>query len=185
MPSFMINLTRLPRRPRLAAILLLAASGVAGCDDSGRLAPNCPQTGILSDAADLTRFRGTGTDLTDMVVDGRITGISGKCSLQDATHLKTVLSVDMDLTRGPASTGRAEDVTYFVSITRGGEILNKGAYTLHVTFDNNASRVRLRGDQIDLLLPVGDNRKGSDYRVLVGFQLSPDELAFNRQRGTR
>ncbi len=33
-------------------------------------APACPATGILRDGADLTRFRGTGTDLTDMVVDG-------------------------------------------------------------------------------------------------------------------
>ena len=167
-------------------LLLLATAGLAGCGPTlPKFAPACPQTGILRDGADLTQFRGNGTDLTDMIVDGRITGLSGKCSLDDLTHLHTVISVGMDLTRGPAAPGRQVGVTYFISVSRGDTILDKKDYTFNVAFPANSERVRLTGDQIDLVLPVNDKLSGASYRVLVGFQLTPDQLAFNRKRGVR
>ena len=46
-----------------------------------------------------------------MVVDGRITGLSGKCKLDDPTHLRTSISVGMSLTRGPANTSRTANVS--------------------------------------------------------------------------
>ena len=182
-------LPRAFRRPALPGAVLFAAlaAGLAACGGSDRpqFAPACPQTGILGDAADLTRFRAAGTDLTDMVVDGRITGLAGKCSYVDAGHLLTTLSVDLELNRGPAMQGRAVDVTYFVSVSRGDTILDKKDYTLRVEFDRNNGKLRLTGDQIDLNLPTPGKVAGSDYRILVGFQLSPQELAFNRRRGPR
>jgi hypothetical protein len=45
--------------------------------------------------------------------------------------------------------------------------------------------LRLTGDQIDIALPIPGKVTGADYRILVGFQLSPSELAFNRRRGPR
>ena len=120
-----------------------------------------------------------------MVVDGRITGLNGKCSLDDLTHLHTVISVSMDLSRGPAMEGRQADVTYFLSVSRGDAILDKRDYTFNVEFPRNSERVRLVGDQIDLVLPINDKLTGAAYSVLVGFQLTPDELAFNRRRGVR
>ena len=177
--------SRMRQRRAAAATALLAALALSACDSSTTLLPNCPRTGILSDAADLTRFRPAGTDLTDMVVDGRITGLSGKCSLEDPTHLHTVISVSMDLTRGPAAKGRDAEVTYFVSVAHGDQILDKRDYTLAVSFDGNSNQLRLAGDQIDFSLPVNDKVKGSDYRILVGYQLTPEELAFNRKRGAR
>ena len=169
-----------------AVLLLGLAGGLSACGgDRPQFAPACPQTGILADGADLTSFRSTGTDLTDMVLDGRITGLRGKCSYVDAGHLATVISVDLELTRGPAMQGRTADVTYFISVARGDTILDKRDYTLHVSFDRNNGKLRLTGDQIDLSLPTPGKVKGEDYRVLVGFQLTPQELAFNRRRGPR
>ena len=169
------------------AVLLLTLCGLAGCggSDQPRFAPACPQTGILRDGADMTRFRPNGTDLTDMIVDGRIVGLSGKCSLDDPTHLRTVISVSMDLTRGPAAQGRQADVTYFLAVSRGDTILDKKDYTFNVSFPRNSDRVRLVGDQIDLVLPVDPKLSGAAYSILVGFQLTPDQLAFNRKRGVR
>jgi hypothetical protein len=169
-----------------AAVVIIMAAGLSACGPTRpQFAPACPQTGILSDAADITTFRGTGTDLTDMVLDGRITGLSGKCSSPDMDHLQTQISVNMELGRGPAMQGRTADVTYFVSVARGDTILDKRDYTLHAAFHNPGSRLRLTGDQIDIALPIPGKVTGADYRILVGFQLSPSELAFNRRRGPR
>ncbi len=169
-----------------AALLLLCAVTLDGCGpERPQFAPACPHTAFLSDAADLTRFKGAGTDLTDMVVDGRITGLAGKCSYVDAEHLAMVISVNLDLTRGPAMQGRMADVTYFVSVSRGGTILDKRQYTIQAAFARNSDRLRLTGDEIDLTLPTPGKVAGADYNVLVGFQLTPSELAFNRRRGPR
>ena len=169
-----------------AVLLAALAAGLSGCGgDRPQFAPACPQTGILGDAADVTAFRSNGTDLTDMVVDGRITGLRGKCSYVDAGHLATVLSVDLELTRGPAMQGRTAEVTYFVSIAKGDEILDKKDYTLRAAFDRNNGKLRLTGDQIDLTIPTPGKVTGTDYRILVGFQLTPQQLAFNRRRGPR
>ena len=174
------------RRSTCSAATLLLTALLAGCGANvGAFPPPCPKVGILGDAADLTRFRGNGTDITDTVVDGRITGLGGKCSLDDLKHLRTVVSVNMDITRGPAAQGRVEDVTYFVSVARGTTILDKRTFTLPVSFPANTDRLRLTGDQIDLVLPVSDTVSGAAYSVLVGFQLTPAQLAFNRRRGPR
>ena len=172
---------------RTAAALPVVAA-LASCtslDPSERFPPVCPKTAILADAADLTLFRSGGRDLTDMVVNGRITGLSGKCALDDREHLRTTISVGMDLTRGPAAPGRVVDVQYFVAVSEGDTILTKQDYTLHVAFARNSDRERLTGDQVELVLPVTKEKSGVAYSVLVGFQLTPDQLAFNRQRATR
>ena len=186
MPSSMLS-RAFPLPSLSGAVLLASLAGLSACGGSDRpqFAPACPQTAILGDAADLTSFRSTGTDLTDMVVDGRITGLRGKCSYVDGEHLATVLSVDMELARGPAMQGRTAEVTYFVSVARGDQILDKKDYTLRVAFDRNSGKLRLTGDEIDLTLPTPGKVTGADYRILVGFQLSPQELAFNRRRGAR
>jgi len=171
----------------MAAVALSVAS-LAACTDSGKapqFPPLCPTTGILRDAADLTRFRGTGTDITDMVIDGRITGLGGSCALDDKTQLRTKLTINMDFTRGPAAAGHDIDVTYFIAVTKGQTILQKKIFGLTVQFEGNADRVLVRTDEADLVLPVDDKTQGDAYGVLVGFQLTPAEVQFNRQRGVR
>ncbi len=173
---------------RRAAASLPVVAALASCtatDPSDKFAPACPKTAILADAATLTQFRTGGRDLTDMVIDGRITGLSGKCALDDHEHLRTTISVGMDLTRGPAAPGRVIDVDYFVAVSDGDTILTKQVYTLHVSFARNSDRERLTGDEVDLVLPVTKAKSGAAYSVLVGFQLTPDQLAFNRQRAAR
>jgi hypothetical protein len=172
-----------------AAAALPAALALASCSffnvPTEKFAPACPKTAILSDAADLNRFTRGGHDLTDMVIAGRITGLSGKCASDDPEHLRTTISVGMDLTRGPAAKGQAIDVQYFVAVADGEKILTKQDYILHVGFARNSDRVRLTGDEVELVLPVTKEKSGAAYSVLVGFQLTPDELAFNRARGVR
>ena len=120
-----------------------------------------------------------------MVIDGRITGLGGKCLLDDSKHLRTELSVNLDLTRGPAAKSGTQDVAYFVSVSQGDTILDKKIFRLAASFPGNTDRARLTTDEIDLVLPIDDKTQGNAYSILVGFQLTPDELAFNRRRGPR
>ncbi len=93
--------------------------------------------------------------------------------------------VKLDLTRGPASRSASEDVAYFVSVSKGQTILDKKVYRLTASFPGNSDRARLTTDEVDLVLPVDDKTQGDAYSILVGFQLTPAELDFNRRRGPR
>lgn len=172
-----------------AALGLCLAGAVAGCGDSAgaqqRFAPACPQAAILRDAADLSRYAGGGRDLTDLVLDGRVTGLNGSCTRGDGDTVKTTMNVGIELTRGPAARSRATDVSYFVAVTEGERILEKKVFTLRAEFPANTDRLRLTGDDVELLLPTPAGKSAAAYKVLVGFQLQPAELQVNRQRGPR
>ena len=168
--------------------VLLAAAALSACSDtSEQFPPPCPATSILGDAADLTRYRGTGQDLTDMVLSGRITGLSGSCKrVASGDVVLTTVNVGLDLARGPAARGRLVETAYFVALTRGDAILAKQVYPLRGQFPPNTDRIRLTGDQIEVRVPNDGKEGAAAYRVLVGFELTPEELASNRARsGTR
>lgn len=168
----------------LFAIPLLALAHCGGGTDDA-FAPACPGAAIVRDAADLSRYRGDGRDLTDAVLEGRITGLSGACKRDGADTVVTTVQVGIDLTRGPAATGRAADLAYFVAVLEGERILDKQVFTLRAEFPPNADRLRLSGDDVELRLPVRANKTAVAYRIQVGFQLTPAELEYNRQRGRR
>jgi hypothetical protein len=175
--------------PRLLPTLflpLLAACSLAACtQEADKFAPSCPRAAIVRDAADLTRYSARGQDLTDLVVDGRITGLTGSCTRDSNRNVVTTVNVGMELSRGPAASGRTVELAYFVAVLEGDRILDKRVFPLRAEFPANADRVRLSGDAIEFPVPTSDKLSGANYRVLVGFQLSPDELALNRRRGAR
>ena len=178
---------RAARLPVLALPALAGLLALAGCNsDPNRFPPTCPATAILADAADLTRFDGRGQDLTDMVVDGKITGLAGRCRESgDGRSLQTTVTVSLDISRGPGARGRAEPVGYFVAVTRGDTILDKRTFELRVAFPPNTDLVHVSGEPVQLALPTPAGVTGATYRILIGFQLSPAELALNRRRGVR
>lgn len=175
--------------PRLCQRLLpLAAvtAALGGCGGGDQGAPPCPAVAILGDAADLTRYRGTGQDLTDMVLSGRITGLSGSCTRAGkGGQVLTTVRVALDLTRGPAARGRTATASYFVALTRGETIFAKQVFPVRAEFAPNAEGARLTGDEVQVAVPNRRGEGASSYRILVGFELTPQELAINRRRNTR
>jgi len=172
-----------PSRLFLRVLPLAAAAALGGCGGTGdEFAPRCPNVAILSDAADLARYRGEHQDLTDMVLSGRITGLSGSCkrARKGATVLTTV-NIGLELTRGPAAPGRIASAAYFVALTRGDTIIAKQVFPLRAEFPSNTERVSLKGDQVEVPVPNRGSDGAAAYRILVGFELTPQELATNRR----
>ncbi len=179
---------RTAARRAFALGALGALGALAGCaaDDPNAFAPTCAKVAILHDAADITIDTPRGHDLTDMIVDGRITTLSGSCKTgRDGKTLDTAITVGMELTRGPALTAPTASVPWFVAVARGERILDKRVFALPVTFPPNTDGVKVTSQPVTLLLPEPKGVTGADYRIVVGYQLTPDELAVNRQRGAR
>ena len=163
-------------------LLTLAGCG-AGTQDA--FAPACPGAAIVRDAADLSRARGGQRDLVDSELEGRITGINGNCKRDGLDTVVTTIQVGIELTRGPAAPGRRAELAYFVAVLDGETILDKQVFPLRAEFPANADRLRLAGDDVELRLPVRENKTAAAYRIEVGFQPTPEELAANRQRARR
>ncbi|MFQ3623931.1 MAG: hypothetical protein SNJ73_10335 [Acetobacteraceae bacterium] len=179
--------------------LALAALALAGCGEGGLrgggtvaaapVAPvraECPEVGGIAEAADLRRYRSdTGQDLTDLVLEARLTGVSGRCEYMDRRRrdrVRVTLTLALEVTRGPAAQGRTLTVPYFVAVADSeARIPSKQVFEIPVEFPANRTRLRVSGEEVTVDLPLGAGRQASDYTVLVGFQLNEQELALNRR----
>lgn len=169
----------LPRGAALAGLALLAA-----CSSTEKREAACPQGVIPEDAATVTRFReGPGRDLTDVVAQGEIVNILVQCKY-DKRGVTVDLQVAVAANRGPADRSRAAEFDYFVALVDPQQnILVKEPFRVKFEFRDNRTRLGTV-EEIEPRLPLADVMKGPEYRILIGFQLTPDELAWNRsQRG--
>lgn len=150
---------------------------------------SCPRVTILQEGADLTRFRpGAGQDLSVMVADARIVGLNARCDYaQRGRAVGVNLTVDFEVERGPAA-GRAPVVIpWTVAVTRAetDEAVERRRAQFAVTFPPNVNRSRTTSNPVRMSFPITDGRRVTDYHIRVFFQLTEEELAYNRRRGPR
>jgi hypothetical protein len=72
-----------------------------------------------------------------------------------------------------------------VSVVDGTTVLDQQDYRLSGAFPANLDRITLTTDEIVLVLPNTRENPVAGKRVLIGFRLTPEELAYNRKRGVR
>ena len=158
-----------------------------GCGpDRNAFPPVCPTARLVPALADLTRYAGPGPahDLTDLVFQARVVAVNGTCAAGDDLNvLAATVKVAVSVQRGPAMRGREADMPMFLAVTEGEAIRDKKVFPVHVVFPPNVDRVTISSADITLDLPVSAQKSGAAYGVIAGFQLTPAELAANRQGG--
>jgi hypothetical protein len=177
--------------PRHAAAILLVGllPLLDGCGPAkDEFAPVCPRATLLWQAADLNRYRDESAagvqDIRDLILSARVVAVPAKCSAgKSKSEIAADVGVTVQLTRGPAMQGRAADVEYFLAVTENGNILDKQVYHSPVVFPPNLDQVTLTSQPVHMVFPVSATKSGAAYTVLAGFQLTPDELAYNRRHG--
>lgn len=170
---------------------LVAALAVGGCGMFGGSSAqtearrlDCPEIGGTAETSDLRRYRGAGRDLTDLVVEAKLTAVTGRCEPLERRRegVRVALAPTIDVMRGPAAPGRTVTVPYFVAVAEpSGRIPAKQVFEIPVEFPANRSRLRLSGEEVTVDLPLRPGERAGDYTVLVGFQLNEEELATNRR----
>ena len=177
----MSSRTRAAVAAPLGLLTLLAACGPG----RNEFPPACPSATLVRPTADLIRYRAgsTGRDLTDVMLQGRIAGVNGACRRGDRNNTLAVTSrFSAEFSRGPAMQGRDADVLVFVAVTEGERILDKQIYQIRVSFPPNLDRITVTSGDVDMLLPVSQEKSGAAYTIIAGFQLTPEELEANRMR---
>lgn len=169
--------------------LVLALSGCSVLNKNTPILP-CPENKVLSDAASFTRFRdGPGRDLSDITFEGEIAKTISSCKYSIAKDSgKGTLSVTMNVVfkaiRGPAAKKKNTSFNYFVAVTdTSKKIISRNAFRMDLTFPTNVSRLKRQDKKILLNIPLGAKDDGSEFLIFTGFQLSAEELKFNRAQG--
>ncbi|MFT7572359.1 MAG: hypothetical protein ACI9JL_003410, partial [Paracoccaceae bacterium] len=81
--------------------------------------------------------------------------------------------------------GRQVAFDYFVAIPKF-QSQSEGKSVFNVTgeFEGNRTRM-LYQDDLDMTIPVKVPRDGASLEIILGFQLTPEELKYNRSRKQR
>lgn len=143
---------------------------------------------MLAEAATLTRLQQGGGEEIDFAAE--IVSVSSKCrAAGDGASLESDVDVQFVAARAAAApsgghASRAAKVAYFVAVVdRAQKILAKEVFEVSLGLSAENTQVVL-SERLQPRIPLRANESGSDVEILVGFQLSPDELAWNRkQRG--
>ncbi|MEK9845732.1 MULTISPECIES: hypothetical protein [unclassified Thalassospira] len=175
---------------RVCALGMVSVGGLlAACSSNPfeeQPVPTCPAAYLPKDTAKLVQFAGGGKDLTDVIVEAEFTGYLGDCGydLDDKT-LDVIISPIITAELGPAAQGRSASFKYFVALRDpDGKFVQKSVFDVTMPFADNLNMARYRDEQVTLSVPLDDVWAGPDYEIYLGFQLSADQLDYNRRFGT-
>lgn len=143
----------------------------------------CPKTAIVSGLESVTLFAyGSGQDPSDMLMRGTLVELSGECAYQDD---RVTLDVQLIISgeRGPAlQDGQTVAVDFFVAVLEPDmDISKQKVFTADFTFDDRRTRAVSRED-LRQVIPLPNARSGQSYSVLMGFQLTAEQRAFNQSQ---
>ncbi len=164
----------------LAAALAVLAACSSNPFSKGVTQYACPKVLILGDAGALVRFKpGPGRDITDIQFEARIVNFIGGC-LYKKDGVEVGLDITIGVERGAAATDSAIEFDYFVAIPEF-QPQPEGKRILNVKGEFPGTRPRLfYQDKVDLFIPLSDGATGPRKEIILGFQLSPAEVDYNR-----
>lgn len=163
---------------------LFGLLAVAGCtlfgEDETRPCPAVVKHQEISEAVQYAE--GKGRDLIDLRFSGKIGDVAWKCTYDGNVSLEMVLEIQVLLEKGPAAKGQIAKFPFFVAITdKRQNILAKEVFTSEVEFPKGRRRAGVI-EEVEQIIPLKTDQTGADYEIIVGFQLTREQLEFNRRR---
>lgn len=150
-----------------------------GASDEPNAGP-CPLAGVLYDSARVVKFAGD-ERLANVSWTGEMRGVRGLCRYVGSDPIRMDLRIEMAFGRGAAATERTHAFRYWVAVTRtNSSPISKQYFDVPITF-SNSDRLRASEYIAEIVIPrANDTVSGANFEVLVGFDLTPEQLAFNR-----
>lgn len=153
-----------------------------GEDDRRNVGP-CPLIGVLYDNARLVDFAVPDSErYANIEFTGEMQGVRGLCRYVEADPITMRIDIDMAFGRGPAATSDRQTYRYWVAVTRRGIApIEKAYFDVDVRFPRGEAVVR-RTESIErIVIPrATPDLSGENFEILVGFELTPEQLQFNR-----
>ena len=93
---------------------------------------------------------------------------------------KSKLSFWVKSAIAPTSDVAARNVPYFVAIIVEGQVIGKEIFDLALPFEGTDRKLMVKEKIARIDIPVAEGRKAEDYAVTIGFQLTPEQVEYNR-----
>lgn len=182
---------------RFAVISLAAAaltlSGCQGVRDSlSGPQPNpgpCPNALSLYDAHRIVNFSSPEVVYGNVGFTGEILNVVSSCTYNDrtATPIEMEMGMRLGFGRGPAAIGDAETFNLFITVVRLDPqrnfmaVIHRENFQVTANFPAGSDRVEIVEEFSSIRIPrVDADTSGANFEVLVGFELTDEQLEFNR-----
>lgn len=142
----------------------------------------CPLMGVLYDSQRIVQFKGAEERFSEIAWTGEIRGVRGLCRYRGEQPIVMNLDIDMAFGRGPAAEGETYTYRYWVAVTRRDTAaITRQVFEKTVRFERGVERVVGVEPVERIVIPrANGDTSGANFEILVGFELTPQQLAFNR-----
>ena len=142
----------------------------------------CPMVGVLSDASSLRVYgEGAGRGDDDRAYDLEFMRAHLlECELKDG-EMKAAIRFEARARTGPAAVSDEYAYPYFVALLApDGEVLSKTVLNATAKFKSDGSEIFFAEEYDDIKFTVPEGADGLGYEILIGFQLTREQMDFNR-----
>ncbi len=147
-----------------------------------RNAGPCPYVKVLYDAGRFIEFKDNREAAAAVAYTGEIQGISAGCEYKDAEPIKVKMEMLFELGKGPQATSNSKTYRYWIAVTQRNEaVISKQYFDLPVKFPEGKDRVYATEEIGQVTIPRASiTTSGANFEILVGFDVTPEMAAFNR-----
>ncbi len=145
----------------------------------------CPYVKVLYDASRYVELKGDREAAGAVGFTGEIQNLNSDCRYKNDKVIEPI-SVKMNLNfafgRGPQAQGDTHDYRYWVAVTGPRNlVLAKSYFDMPVRFQPGQDRMQMSQLIDTITIPrAGKSISGSNFEVLVGFDVTPKMAEFNR-----
>lgn len=166
-----------PKKPGFFTGLSKALGGDKDTPNAGP----CPSVRVLYDASRFVEISGD-LKFDNVGFTGEIQKIESACRYYGENPIEVGLAIDMALGKGPKAEGERKLVKYWIAVTRKDVApIFKKDFTGEVFFPKGSDRVRLITPEVSIEIPRANKEvSGANFEILVGFDLTDEQLKFNR-----
>jgi hypothetical protein len=141
----------------------------------------CPFVKILYDAARYVEMPFDQPTSSSVGFTGEVQGVTANCVYREDDPIRVNMNILFELGRGPQAEGDRRTYRYWIAVTeRNSAVLAKQYFDLPVDFDGQ-QRTSVEEEIRGIVIPRADvTTSGSNFEILVGFDVTPEMAEFNR-----
>ncbi|HXC55351.1 MAG TPA: hypothetical protein VNU97_08660 [Rhizomicrobium sp.] len=170
------------RTASLGALSLFLLSGCQSAKDKAM----CPTASILASTSALTAFKpGMQGDPAGELYTVQITGVQVSCSFdRDEGTTDSNLDISFRATRAPSGDGANYTAPFYVaSLLTGTTIVGKQILATAFSFAPGEATTTFTQNVPSTVIKFDNGRKPYEYGLLVGLQITREQLDYNKKTG--
>ena len=135
---------------------------------------------VVPEASQITKFLiGAEGDPNSITFQARFGKVELVCYYEKG-EVQVEIGVEFHTQRGPANRSLSSDFEYFVAMSGPEqEIFDKRRFLSGIEFAKWDKKLTVE-EPLQQIIPLQPGESGADFRIFIGFQLTPEELQYNR-----